>query len=108
MLSSFFFLFKADSCLEYERYNRTKYFRTDNSCACNTISYCTSSRQGKCLEAEKKKELPKLYSTNKKVYKKFLEYVKESGHTFFDSQTNLYIALEKIKRVSTTVEVIPP
>ena len=49
------------------------------------------------LQPSKKKELPKLYSTNKKVYKKFLEYVKESGHTFFDSQTNLYIALEKIK-----------
>jgi hypothetical protein len=51
MLSSFFFLFGADSCLEYERYNRVKSFRTDNSCGFNTISYCVGSRQDKCLEA---------------------------------------------------------
>lgn len=57
MLSSFFFLFGADSCLEYERYNWTKYFRTDNSCVHNTISYRMGSRQDKCLETEKKKEL---------------------------------------------------
>jgi len=57
MFSSFFFLFRTDSYLEYERHNRTKYFRTDNSCCCNTIPYCVGSRQDKCLEAKKKKEL---------------------------------------------------
>lgn len=43
--------------MEYERYNWTKYFRINNSCGCNTISYFVGSRQDKFLEAEKKKEL---------------------------------------------------
>lgn len=45
----------------------------------------------------KEKVTPKLYSANEEVYRKFLEYVKYSGHTFFRTQTELYIALEKIK-----------
>ena len=57
MFSSFFFLFGADSCLEHERHNWAKYFRFNNSCICNTISYCVGSGHNKCLETEKKKEL---------------------------------------------------
>jgi len=49
------------------------------------------------VQSPKKKELPKLYSTNQEVYKKFLEYVTATGKTFYGTQNELYATLEKIK-----------
>jgi hypothetical protein len=46
---------------------------------------------------KKENSLPKLYSTNRKVYEKFISYIIETGKRSFRSQTELYIALEKIK-----------
>ena len=87
------------------------YYKWDPENRCNILTYKGMDRidilaqldedthrdMGLIATQKKEKTLPKLYSANKEVYQKFLEYVKESGHTFFRSQTDLYIALEKIK-----------
>lgn len=46
---------------------------------------------------KKENTLPKLYSTNRKVYEKFISYIIETGKREFRSQVELYVALEKIK-----------
>ena len=87
------------------------HYKWDSENRCNILTYKGMNRSsilaqldedthiamGLISKKKKEKSLPKLYSANKEVYQKFLEYVKESGHTFFRSQTDLYIALEKIK-----------
>lgn len=42
-------------------------------------------------------KLPKMRSNNQEVYRKFLEFTKNSGKTFYETQALLYAAIEKIK-----------
>ena len=42
-------------------------------------------------------KLPKMRSANQEVYRKFLEFTKTSGKTFYETQALLYATIEKIK-----------
>lgn len=87
------------------------YYKWDKENRCNILTYKGMNRTDiiaqldhdahhpNGVQPNKKVEnkLPKLYSRNREVYKKFLEYVASSGKTFFPTQNELYIALERIK-----------